>query len=100
MTRLHVAVLFLASALAGYGCSGLFSGPKHPALTMLECQVRVLAPYVGDAAAEIAREIDGNQAFDPALFLTRLGLTPAELLAVAQAYQACSPDPAPNAGTL
>jgi hypothetical protein len=91
------------AALAGYsasGCTALGLGsPDHPSLSVLACKAEVLAPYVGDAAAEVARSIDGDRAFDVIGFLQAQGLTIDEIVDVAKAYHRCSPEaePAPVA---
>ena len=87
-----VAVIAAAlTAWAGTGCAGLLAAAEHPTVRVLECKLAVLEPYLGDAAAEVARAIDGDRAFDPGGFLLRQGLTPAEVLSVAEAYLACTP---------
>jgi hypothetical protein len=87
----------LLAALAGYsasGCTALAGVADHPSVAVLECKAEVLAPYVGDAAAEVARSIDGDRAFDVVGFLQAQGLSLDEIVAVATAYVACAP-PAP-----
>jgi hypothetical protein len=87
-------VALLAAALTAYatqGCNLLQSKVEHPSVAVLACKIAVLAPYVGDAAAEVAREFDGNRAFDPAAFLLAQGLSVPEVLAIAKAYTACTP---------
>lgn len=90
------------AALAGYsasGCAALSGVAEHPAVAVLECKAAVLAPYLGDAAAEVARSIDGDRAFDAIGFLSAQGLTIDEIVNVARAFSACSPPepPAPVA---
>lgn len=91
----------IAAALATYagtGCAGLLAGSHAKSLDVLACKIDVLEPYLGEMAAEAVREFDGNQAFSPGAFLSRQGLTAAELTKVARAYLACSgedPDAAP-----
>jgi hypothetical protein len=86
----------LLAALAGYsasGCAALAGVADHPAVAVLECKAAVLAPYVGDAAAEVARSIDGDRAFDVIGFLQAQGLSVDEIVGVARAYHACVPEP-------
>jgi hypothetical protein len=86
------------AALAGYsasGCAALGMGPDHPSLSVLACKAEVLAPYVGDAADEVARSIDGDRAFDVVGFLQSQGLSIPEIIEVAKRYQACVPEPEP-----
>lgn len=91
-------VRLVAALLAGYAASACAGLPPHRALSVAECKARVLAPYVGDAAGEVARAIDGR-AMDPIAFLMAQGLTVREVLDVAKAYSACElpdePEPAP-----
>lgn len=89
----------LLAALAGYsasGCASLGLNPDHPAVAVLACKAEVLAPYVGDAAAEVARSIDGDRAFDVIGFLQAQGLSIDEIMAVAEAYVACAPPAEPE----
>lgn len=82
----------LAAALAAYagtGCAGLLSAAEHPSVKVLECKLAVLEPYFPDAARELVRQIDGNQAFNPVQFMFQSGLTPQEIAEVAKAYLAC-----------
>jgi hypothetical protein len=92
-----VVVPVIAAALlawAATGCAGLLA--THKALTVLDCRAAALAPYLGDRADDVVREIEGNQAFDVVRYLLRQGLDLNELEAVAEAYHACSPpEPAP-----
>lgn len=84
----------LLAALAGYsasGCAALGLSPNHPAVAVLECKAAVLAPYVGDAASEVVRSIDGNRAFDVIGFLQAQGLSVDEIVGVARAYHECVP---------
>lgn len=86
------AIAAAAAAYAGTGCAGLLGKPAHVAVAVAECKIAVLEPYLGDAAADVAREIDGNQTFSAGQFLLAQGLTIPEIVAVAKAYQACVPD--------
>lgn len=86
-----------ATAYATQGCAGLLQGARKPSLDVLACQYAALEPYVGDAAAEIAHQIDGNQAFSPAQFLANIGLTPEDAVEIARAYLACVPGRQPDA---
>lgn len=84
----------LLAALAGYSASGCGLLPAdHPSVAVLACKAEVLAPYVGDAAAEVARSIDGNRAFDVVGFLQSQGLSIDEIVGVARAYHECVPEP-------
>lgn len=84
----------LLAALAGYGasgCSSILGAADHPSVAVLACKAEVLAPYVGDAAGEVARAIDGDRAFSAIDFLQAQGLSPAEIADVAERYMACEP---------
>jgi hypothetical protein len=98
-------IRLIAAALAGYAASGCsvwdLAKTEHPSLGVLECKAAVLKPYVADAADEVVRSIDGDRAFDVLGFLQAQGLSIDEIVEVAKAYSACSPDhenpPAPAA---
>lgn len=84
----------IATALAAYassGCSGA-QPPRSPALDAFECRVAVLAPFVAEAAPQVVAAVSAGQV-DPVALLLSLGLTPAEIVALAKAYQACTPAP-------
>ena len=97
LVKSHPFKVFLgaiAAAVAAYastGCGAFAGKPAHVAVAVAECKIAVLAPYLGDEAAAVAREIDGNQAFSAAQFLLAQGLTIQEIVGVAHAYQACVP---------
>jgi hypothetical protein len=91
-------VALIAAALTAWatGCAAFVAAAEHPSVRVIACKVAVLEPYLGDAAAEVARAIDGDRAFDPVGFLRSQGLSSAEVVAVAKAYLDCSPDARPE----
>jgi len=98
------ALLALAAAVTAWasnGCSLLAAAdPKAAhALTVLECKVAVLEPYVGDMAEQLVQSVDGNRAFDMVSFLRSQGLGPREILDLAERFRACEgpvdPEPEP-----
>ncbi len=77
----------VAAAAFAVGCA-LFQPAGHPARVQLECRAAVLEPYLEDAAEQAVVQIQGG-GISPVQLLLGLGLSPAEVLDVAQRYQAC-----------
>ena len=71
-------------------------GKQSPALSALDCKTKVLAPYVGDAAQDVAVQTEAGRV-DPAMILQRLGTLPEDILIAAEAYRACSEKPTVSA---
>lgn len=90
-------VAVVATALAGYASSGCGSPPRPKAADVWECRVAVLAPYVADAAPDVAAAIAGGSV-DPVALLLGLGLSPEEIVDLAKRYQACRADAPVDAG--
>lgn len=93
----------IAAALTGYASQGCGSPPRPKAADVWECRVAVLAPYVADAAPDVAAAFAGGS-INPVQFLLGLGLSPDEIMALAKAYHACQPaedaGPAPDAAAV
>jgi len=80
-------IAFAAAVAFATGCA-LLRPAGHPARAQLECRAEVLAPYLGSAAEQAAVQIQGG-GIQPVQLLLSLGLTPAEVVDVAERYQAC-----------
>ena len=91
LVRVLVALL---AGYAGSGCS-VFGGASHPAMDVIACKVAVLEPYIGDAAAAVVRDIDGNRAFNPIEYFLANGMSVDEVLKTRAEYMACEPASAP-----
>ena len=87
MTSRAAQSVFLAAVVFTAGCA-LLRPAGHPARAQLECRAEVLAPYLGSAAEQAAVQIQGG-GIQPVQLLLSLGLTPAEVVDVAERYQAC-----------
>jgi hypothetical protein len=91
VVRNAVGVVCVISVMAwlALGC-GLF-GPKAPRVEVLECRARALEPVVGEVldARELALDLYKGRA-SLASVLSALEATPAEIVALAQAFDACN----------
>ncbi len=86
---------FILAALAAFtGCSAL-PASKQAKLDQLECRAKALAPVVEPLfdAVELAREIYLGRASLPAV-LKALNASEAEVRALVEALDACTPPPA------
>lgn len=84
-------VAIVAAALTAWAAHGCAAVPKKPSIAVLDCQVSVLEPYLAAAAAEVVREINGNQAFNIVQFLVSSGVEVKDIPTIARQYQACAP---------
>lgn len=81
----------IAAAVLAWSQKGCAPRVAKPSLAVIDCQVAVLEPYVGSLAAELVREINGNQAFNPMQFLLASGVDVRDIPRIAAQYHACVP---------
>lgn len=84
----------IAAALTAYASAGCGAQPKSPALSVFQCRVAAVAPFVGEAAPNVVTAIAGSD--NPIQLLFSLGLEPDDIVDVIKAYRAC--DAAKDAG--
>lgn len=93
------ALALLGAAVVGTAVSGACSAQKTAkairALSVFECRVAALRPYVGEVydTEELVRDVLAGKA-SPGSVLQGLGTAPADIEAAAAAWAACRPPPA------
>lgn len=86
--------LLLLALLATTACTQGLTPKQQKTVDVFECRVAALQPVVGTVfdATDLVKEVIQGKV-DPVAVMTTLGVAKADIVAVAEAWNACSPAP-------